>query len=306
MQPAGSHINFSPQTHNLFVVSEKEAFRSYRYAFNGQEKDDEVFNSTGTSYTAQFWQYDSRIGRRWNIDPVLNPWESSYLTFGGNPIWFNDPLGNSAGWYVDNESGEIIGKDKNNDDNLYVGQDRKDKEKILSDNFNEGVDQSKLSKEVVRIPTYDQRTTQKTISNKGKQDNKYEYAQKLMNSGFGQYGWLNYKGSNEFGEGDANGSVDFDKDPIIGQGNKTSSYNTTYYNFISHTHNYNTSIVFPGQKPRLKTPSDADLKLDINISGQIFDWENNKVYIFNAKQKNSVKMSMDIYFKPFTYNGKEY
>jgi len=65
----------------------------YRFGFNGQEKDDEVFGSTGTSYTAEFWQYDSRIGRRWNIDPVVKPWESSYATFSGNPIWFSDPNG---------------------------------------------------------------------------------------------------------------------------------------------------------------------------------------------------------------------
>ena len=48
----------------------------------------------GNSYTAELWQYDSRLGRRWNIDPVDKPWESSYLTFGGNPILYSDVLGN--------------------------------------------------------------------------------------------------------------------------------------------------------------------------------------------------------------------
>ena len=56
MQPAGSHINFSSQAHNLFVASEKEVFRSYRFGFNGQslsrtcfgKKDDEVFNNKTT------------------------------------------------------------------------------------------------------------------------------------------------------------------------------------------------------------------------------------------------------------------
>ncbi|PJB14269.1 MAG: hypothetical protein CO118_09490, partial [Flavobacteriales bacterium CG_4_9_14_3_um_filter_32_8] len=52
--------------------------------------------TTGSHYTAMFWEYDSRIGRRWNIDPVMKPWESSYSTFSNNPIWFTDPLGNDT------------------------------------------------------------------------------------------------------------------------------------------------------------------------------------------------------------------
>ena len=44
----------------------------YRYGFNGQEKDNEVYGE-GNSYTAEFWEYDPRLGRRWNCDPVSNP-----------------------------------------------------------------------------------------------------------------------------------------------------------------------------------------------------------------------------------------
>ena len=65
----------------------------YRYGFNGQEKDDEV-SGNGNSYTAEFWQYDPRLGRRWNIDPVVKPWESPYAAFSDNPILKNDPAGN--------------------------------------------------------------------------------------------------------------------------------------------------------------------------------------------------------------------
>jgi hypothetical protein len=39
---------------------------SYRYGFNGQEKSDDV---TVGNTTAMYWEYDSRIGRRWNVDP---------------------------------------------------------------------------------------------------------------------------------------------------------------------------------------------------------------------------------------------
>jgi hypothetical protein len=38
----------------------------YRYSINGQEKEIEL-NKNIT--TATFWEYDSRIGRRWNLDP---------------------------------------------------------------------------------------------------------------------------------------------------------------------------------------------------------------------------------------------
>ena len=65
----------------------------YRYGFNGMEKDDEVNGITGSSYTAEYWQYDSRLGRRWNRDPVIKPWESPYATFRNNPIFFIDPSG---------------------------------------------------------------------------------------------------------------------------------------------------------------------------------------------------------------------
>jgi hypothetical protein len=62
----------------------------YRYGFNGQEKSDEI--AAGLT-TAMYWEYDSRIGRRWNVDPVLKVWESPYLCLGGNPILYCDTKG---------------------------------------------------------------------------------------------------------------------------------------------------------------------------------------------------------------------
>ena len=66
----------------------------YRYFFNGQEADNEVLGE-GVSLTAEFWQYDSRLGRRWNVDPVFKEKESPYACFAGNPVWFADPKGDS-------------------------------------------------------------------------------------------------------------------------------------------------------------------------------------------------------------------
>lgn len=61
----------------------------------------------GNSYTAEFWQYDPRTGRRWNIDPVTKPWMSPYHAFSNRPITNIDPNGAKDGWYED-ENGEFI------------------------------------------------------------------------------------------------------------------------------------------------------------------------------------------------------
>ena len=62
----------------------------YRFGFNGQEQDKVIY---GESYTADYWQYDSRIGQRWNLDLIYTGMESRYATFGNNPIFYNDPDG---------------------------------------------------------------------------------------------------------------------------------------------------------------------------------------------------------------------
>ena len=68
------------------------AMGGYRYFFNGQEADNEVLGE-GASLTAEFWQYDSRLGRRWNVDPVFKDYESPYACFAGNPVRFADRFG---------------------------------------------------------------------------------------------------------------------------------------------------------------------------------------------------------------------
>ncbi len=64
----------------------------YRYSINGQEKEKEL-NKNIT--TAEFWEYDSRIVRRWNLDPKPNVAISPYNCFDGNPIALMDPLGDT-------------------------------------------------------------------------------------------------------------------------------------------------------------------------------------------------------------------
>lgn len=76
------------------ITNRKLSNTNYRYSINGQEKETEL-NENIT--TAEYWEYDSRIGRRWNIDPIVKDDESPYLTFSGNPIALSDPDGDDSG-----------------------------------------------------------------------------------------------------------------------------------------------------------------------------------------------------------------
>ncbi len=69
--------------------------KDYRFGFNGQHKDNEIAN-IGNHNTALFWEYDTRLGRRWNLDPVKKNDESPYCTFSGNPIYFSDMYGDDG------------------------------------------------------------------------------------------------------------------------------------------------------------------------------------------------------------------
>jgi RHS repeat-associated protein len=79
------------------------ANNTHPYGFQGQEKDDEIMGE-GNLYSATFWQYDSRLGRRWNIDPIYKSGISNYLVLGNNPILNIDP--NGADWFRNN-NGDI-------------------------------------------------------------------------------------------------------------------------------------------------------------------------------------------------------
>jgi hypothetical protein len=57
----------------------------YRYGYNTQERSDEIYGP-GNFYTAQFWEYDTRIWRRWNRDPV------SFADFSVYAVFFNNAI----------------------------------------------------------------------------------------------------------------------------------------------------------------------------------------------------------------------
>jgi RHS repeat-associated protein len=76
---------------------------SYRYGFNGHERDDEVAKG---NHTAEFWEYNGPTGRRWNVDPVAKPHESPYAAFANSPVWIIDPNGADSVYY--NSVGKVF------------------------------------------------------------------------------------------------------------------------------------------------------------------------------------------------------
>ena len=85
-------------------------YGGYRYFFNGQESDGEVYGQGGLA-SYEFRQYDTRLGRWWGIDrkvakyPSLSP----YQFCAGNPVWMKDVDGSDFVVTIENTaSGKII------------------------------------------------------------------------------------------------------------------------------------------------------------------------------------------------------
>ncbi|MFN5217789.1 MAG: hypothetical protein ACK5CL_03390 [Sphingomonadales bacterium] len=65
----------------------------YRFSMNTQEKEPELGEGVTS---AEFWVYDGKLGRRWNVDPVIKLYESAYSCFGNSPLIAADKLGSDS------------------------------------------------------------------------------------------------------------------------------------------------------------------------------------------------------------------
>lgn len=93
--------------HSTFGANAKTYNGGFAQAnFNGQRKSLEIGEH---SQTAQYWEYNGDVGRRWNLDPISKHFLSSYSAFGDNPILYKDPSG--ADFYRD-KKGNILWNDK--------------------------------------------------------------------------------------------------------------------------------------------------------------------------------------------------
>ncbi len=77
----------------MLVPNRHGSSNSYRYGFQGQEKDDEI-KGEGNSYDFGERLLDTRIGRWWSTDNVEKPWLSPYQFAGNDPANHIDPDGN--------------------------------------------------------------------------------------------------------------------------------------------------------------------------------------------------------------------
>jgi RHS repeat-associated protein len=80
---------------------------SYRYGFNGMEKDDEV-KGVGNSYDFGARIYDPRLGLWGSLDGMAKPYLTPYNFCSNNPLIFFDPNGNTDFYSL---KGKKIGSD---------------------------------------------------------------------------------------------------------------------------------------------------------------------------------------------------
>jgi hypothetical protein len=66
----------------------------YRFGFNTQEHTNELNGES--HYTAKYWEYDSRLARRWNLDPKPQINVSDYACMANSPLYLTDWLGDEV------------------------------------------------------------------------------------------------------------------------------------------------------------------------------------------------------------------
>lgn len=123
--------NFVLSWEDLVTVSVNSCGLSlnYKYGFITQERENDLYGE-GNSYSAEFWQYDGRIGRRWNCDPIVKLFEGTYTCFSNNPIYYFDIKGNDKDSRHLDPSGKIIAEYDDGDNSVYKHQTAKTKSDV--------------------------------------------------------------------------------------------------------------------------------------------------------------------------------
>jgi len=82
----------------------REWQEGYRFGFNGQEKLNEYNQSINT---ATYWEMDSRLARRFNLDPKPRIEVSPYVILINSPLSFKDILGDTT-LFINGITNEIM------------------------------------------------------------------------------------------------------------------------------------------------------------------------------------------------------
>ena len=114
----------------MLVPNRHGSSNSYRYGFNGMEKDDEL-KGIGNSYDFGARMLDPRVGRWFTYDQMETkfPSNSTYNAFNNNPIFYIDPDGNEIKeWkYFRKFMGFTFGPFYNNLTSIYNSDSKFDK-----------------------------------------------------------------------------------------------------------------------------------------------------------------------------------
>lgn len=91
----------------MAMVGRQFNLSAYGYGFQQQQKSFEL-NREGNNYTNDGWEYDARLGRRWNTDNVVKHFISPYSAYTNNPIARVDPDGNDDFFINEDGTWDII------------------------------------------------------------------------------------------------------------------------------------------------------------------------------------------------------
>ena len=287
------HIEYMPSGEQF---SEQRDIWATPYKFNGKELDAE----TGLYYYGARY-YTPEIGIWLSVDPMSDkyPHQSPFMYCSGNPVMMVDPDGMEDGWYVD-EMGSIIGKDKKNDDKVYLVNGN-DKRKVQSDNFKSGVDQSKLN-DPVEMPTLGEREMLGELYNKGESYKGSELGMTVFMDENGKLGGVFYQSKIDNKENTdgymQNGKLNWKYNDKTGE--TTGSSEATIPRVQAHTHNV-TDLVSP--------PTTGGDKIGFPI-GVIFDYaksgHNTYIHNKNTRHRDKARMNTSDFLKPFvTPTGKK-
>ncbi|MEZ5013061.1 MAG: hypothetical protein R2794_02100 [Chitinophagales bacterium] len=172
-----------------------EAADGYRYGFNGQEQDDEI-SGNGNFNTAEFWEYDTRIGVRFNRDPYTLPYLSPYTVFEDNPIIFTDINGDYVTYIgskkQQRKAEKLVKKAIKRDPNFAkIQEDRESETKEYIYIYRKGNSTSLNSYEPTTVPAgknpdYDNTKPNLYWVEYGTIDPKYEYRNIVVTQWFSQ------------------------------------------------------------------------------------------------------------------------
>jgi hypothetical protein len=156
---------FSAPTFGSPINSRAFACGGYRYGWGSHEKIDEI-SGAGNHYTAEYWEYDSRTARRWNVDPVYKHHLCNYSVMSGNPISRVDPNGANDDWVEDADGNIKWDKDANSQETTKEGE--KYLGRTLNFTFNSYIDRNLWDGPMGNRPVGDKLTS--TISITGKEN----------------------------------------------------------------------------------------------------------------------------------------